>query len=135
MWNVDFYSATRSGQYPVGTELRLYYDLDPAIGNDMTSFLVLPIGYQDSWNLGMSFLGGGFDPNATGEYSFDLRLLSPGGALWKDNSINVEVGSASSVPESGETAMYIGLGLMLLFGLARLKSPDFAGSGIADANS
>jgi len=119
VWNFDFYSAA-SFTPGSGYTLTLLYDVDPAAGSS-TGSLQLPIGYQDSWNLGMGFLGGGFDPNANGEYSFALVLARDGTEVGR-SSMNVIVGSGpSSVPDVSST-LALSLAGLAGVGLVRRKS-------------
>jgi hypothetical protein len=75
-----------------------------------------PIGgplYQNSENLAFAFLGGpiNFNPNASGLYTFDLKLFSANDQLLGDVSIQV-----NAVPEPSTWAMLIlgfaGIGFM-----------------------
>jgi hypothetical protein len=75
-----------------------------------------PIGgplYQNSENLAFAFLGGpiNFNPNASGLYTFDLKLFSANDLLLGDVSIQV-----NAVPEPSTWAMLIlgfaGIGFM-----------------------
>jgi hypothetical protein len=75
-----------------------------------------PLGgplYQNSENLGFAFLGGpiNFNPNASGIYTFDLKLFSSADLLLGDVSIQV-----NAVPEPSTWAMLIlgfaGIGFM-----------------------
>jgi hypothetical protein len=75
-----------------------------------------PIGgplYQNSENLAFAFLGGpiNFNPNASGLYTFDLKLFSANDQLLGDVSIQV-----NAVPEPSTWAMLIlgfaGVGFM-----------------------
>jgi hypothetical protein len=75
-----------------------------------------PIGgplYQNSENLAFAFLGGpiNFNPNASGIYTFDLKLFSSNDQLLGDVSIQV-----NAVPEPSTWAMLIfgfaGIGYM-----------------------
>ncbi|MEH2515719.1 hypothetical protein V1279_001292 [Bradyrhizobium sp. AZCC 1610] len=75
-----------------------------------------PIGgplYQNSENLAFAFLGGplNFNPNASGIYTFDLKLFSANDQLLGDVSIQV-----NAVPEPSTWAMLIlgfaGIGFM-----------------------
>jgi len=69
--------------------------------------------YQNSENLGFNFLGGpiNFNPNASGIYTFDLKLFSSADLLLGDVSIQV-----NAVPEPSTWAMLIlgfaGIGFM-----------------------
>ena len=69
--------------------------------------------YQNSENLGFAFLGGpiSFNPNASGLYTFDLKLIGANDQLLGDVSIQV-----NAVPEPSTWAMLIlgfaGIGFM-----------------------
>lgn len=91
LWNLSFY-AESTGNI-AAANLKLYYDLDPAVGNDLSTLGVFDLSLapgmviQRSENLGFGFFasgglpgqttpsfGGSFDPFATGEYSFRLGV-------------------------------------------------------------
>jgi len=109
-WNFDFYANETGGNYNYSLE----YDFDPAAGTD-EAFLgrvKFPLSGsttgQDSWNLGMAFLGvtaGGvtapafspFNPNAAGEYSFALVVTNQAGLELGRSAILVD--AAAAVPE------------------------------------
>ncbi|MEH2614480.1 hypothetical protein V1293_006769 [Bradyrhizobium sp. AZCC 1693] len=87
------------------------FAFNPAIIPDNT-----PLGgplYQNSENLGFAFLGGpiSFNPNASGIYTFDLKLFSADDRQLGDVSIQV-----NAVPEPSTWAMLIlgfaGIGFM-----------------------
>jgi hypothetical protein len=102
-------------------EARLYFDMDPALNNDVPSYIPFPNFFyssaeiQESWNLGMPIVfGPGFDPNAHGEYSFALAVVnSTTGAELGRSAINVNVNAtgARPVPDSGSTLALLGVAL------------------------
>lgn len=109
---------------PRGKSIRLYYDLNPAVGNDVLSYITIdPIGIngptfdsQNSLNLGMmSVFGPGFNPTVSGEYDFKLALFDGGSQLGDASAITVHVNSDGSippttVPDGGASAILLGLG-------------------------
>ncbi len=114
LWNFSFYVATTGSVS--GYTTQLFYDTNPAVGNDASSFPATPTGnFQDSWNLGMGFIGDtqgiDFDPSASGQYSFALVVNGPTGAEAGRSAINVNVGT---VPDGGTTLLLLGsaLGVM-----------------------
>lgn len=116
-WNFNYYiSGLSSGQ-----SVTLYYDKNPATGNDVTAtFPGLFMGTQNSWNLGMGHLGGGFNPSASGEYDFALVLSDSTGELAR-SAITVKVGSPS-VPDGGTTIGLMGAALVGLVALRRFRA-------------
>lgn len=120
MWNFNFYvSGVANGQ-----NTRLYYDLNGAIGNDVSTFINFgSANGQDSWNLGMNFLGGaGFNPNLTGvSYDFALVTYNSDGSEYARSAIQVNVGPSNTngAPDGGSTAALAALGLL---GLLAIKS-------------
>ena len=112
-WNFGFFvGGTAITQY----SYKLFYDFDPAVGNLQSSHGVFSfntgITAQDSWNLGMSFLGansGGFvkptfpsfNPNAAGQYTFALVAYQQTGAEFDRAAIRVN----STVPEPSTYAL------------------------------
>ena len=122
-WNFSFYA---SNAFLNDYTLQLLWDLDPGFGTDEAS-LGNPLGIgtlaagstvQDSWNLGMPFLGGGFDPTAAGEYSFALILRDATGQELGRSAINVNVGHVPDTASTGLLAL-AGFGSLLVF--ARLR--------------
>lgn len=85
LWNFSYY-AESTGNI-ADANLKLYYDLDPSVGNDLSTLSSVAISqldsgffeaggtvFQGSQNLGFAFLGSGFDPFAPGEYSFRIGV-------------------------------------------------------------
>jgi hypothetical protein len=106
-WNFNFYIA---GLTPTAGQLvTLWYDGNPASGNNYTQTIPIPGDFQNSWNLGMAFLGAGFNPNVAGEYDFALILTNASGAEEGRSAIRVNVGS--SVPDGGASALFLALSL------------------------
>jgi hypothetical protein len=120
-WNFAFYVANQ-GNSPYLVDL--FYDFDPGSDTDggdhgkITFPLPKSTTVQDSWNLGMSFLGisvpgvlsppsySSFNPNVSGEYTFALVLRNSQGELGR-TAIRVNV-----VPDAGSTVGLLGLGLI-----------------------
>ncbi len=86
LWNFSYYiGGTNANDYVY----RLFYDFDPAAGNGGHGVLETPtlaiLGFEESQNLGFSYLGtsiagfltaptyAGFNPNASGSYTFGLH--------------------------------------------------------------
>ena len=114
IWNFGFYfSGVKSGQ-----ETRLYYDTNPLVGNDVSTYFSFSSlsAYQDSWNLGMNFLGGAaFPESSSGQYSFALVTFDSQGAEFARSAMIVNVGDVrTSVPDAGPSSA------LLLFGLGGL---------------
>lgn len=116
-WNFGYYHNFSPELLDVdaaaaGYALRLYYDLDPSVGNDVSTFVVVdPIGingatmdFENSLNLGMnSIFGLGFDPDLPGEYGLALGLYKDGIAVGTPSAILTTANDPSSVPDSGST--------------------------------
>ena len=112
-WNFGFFvGGTAISQY----SYKLFYDFNPAVGNLQTSHGVFSFNTettaQDSWNLGMSFLGmnasgftpplfSPFNPNAAGQYTFALVAYQQTGAEFGRAAIQVN----STVPEPSTYAL------------------------------
>lgn len=126
-WNFAWYVKNNSATTPYIVDL--LYDFDPGAGTDQAqlgkvSFPLFPtVKAEDSWNLGMSFLGmsatyisppaivtapsySPFDPSASGEYSFALILRDTSGNELGRAAINVNV-----VPDGGGTLAIFGLAM------------------------
>ncbi len=143
-WNLGFYigfdplSPSASLWYLAGNTVTLKYDLNPAAGNGTTNeFDILGAVYglyglpalqangvyQDSWNLGMSFLNTGpfasFDPSALGEYDFSL-VVKEGNYAVATSAIKVVVtNSPPSVPDGGPTLLLLSLALVAVGAISR----------------
>lgn len=106
-WNFDFYANNSSAST---VYLRLLWDLNPGVDTDVALLgdsgvfsLAAGATAQNSWNLGMGFLGGGFNPSQAGEYSFALLLTDSVGEEIARTSINVNV--ANNVPDAASTSL------------------------------
>lgn len=115
---------------PQGFSLRLWFDTDPAPGNDVSTFVPLEpnilngmsFDSTDSWNLGMGFiglLGGNFDPNAVGEYGFALALYNGDSEVGR-TAIRVNAGEPATVPDNSPT-LYLFAGSMVFLPFMRRK--------------
>lgn len=121
-WNFSIYANNASSTNYL---LQLLWDMNPGAGTDEASLATFGSGplaagstFQDSWNLGMPFLGGGFDPTAVGEYSFALILRSATGQELGRSAINVNVGH---VPDTASTGLLTLAGLASLLVMARMR--------------
>jgi hypothetical protein len=85
----------------------LFYDNNAAVGNDVTNSSLIPFDYHDSTNLGY---GGGFNPNAVGEYGFALVAYDSAHVELGRSAILVEV---NAVPDSGSTSLMLGGALVV----------------------
>ena len=120
-WNFGLYlSGVKSGQ-----ETRLFYDTDPAVGNDVSTYFSFSSlsAYQDSWNLGMNFLGGAaFPESSSGQYSFALVTFDSQGVELARSAMIVNVGDVrTSVPDAGPSSALLFFGLGGLGLLKRFK--------------
>ncbi|MEP4195653.1 MAG: hypothetical protein ABJL99_08460 [Aliishimia sp.] len=135
LWNFDY--SIDVGEFSSLSEYDVFLsiDFDPAVGN--TNIAIFDVNLsgasgeslvQDSQNLGFSFwslLGvpnaGGFDPNATGEYSLGLDVLLKGTSTsLATTSALVSVTAAPAVPlPAGLPLAVAGLGLLWATGRRR----------------
>jgi hypothetical protein len=123
LWNFSFDIQAEQGVNLSDYTFQLLYDMDPAVGNGSRGVLLDPFfsfdgpprtgpNYQDSQNLGFSFLGSdlagfiqaptftAFDPNANGTYNFTLEQYLGGQLLSSiDMTVVVGDGGADVVPE------------------------------------
>ena len=120
-WNFGFFIDG----LPTNGSVDLYYDLNPAVGNDVSTFFSYPyfagVG-QGSQNLGMDYLGGAASPESSpGEYGFALIARDANGREVGRSAILVNVGNVStaSVPDTSSTAVLL---VGALFGLTFIKS-------------
>ncbi len=119
-WNFGFFIDSM----PTNGYVDLYYDTNPAVGNDVStffSFAYFPGTGQNSWNLGMGFLGGAaFPESSSGEYGFALIAREANGREVGRSAILVHVGNVqTSVPDTSSTAVLL---VGALFGLTFIKS-------------
>ncbi|WP_187431177.1 hypothetical protein ROLI_008780 [Roseobacter fucihabitans] len=90
LWNFSFFAESSGDLANAG--IKLYYDLDPTVGNDLSTLGVIDVGFfntgsvfDGSQNLGFGYLASGapgvtapvpfagaFSPFAPGEYSFRI---------------------------------------------------------------
>ena len=126
-----------------GYSFALFYEFDPAKGTTPNGAINLNLfndgsgpktfsntTVQNSENLNFGFLASGvagvvtppssgpatFDPNALGEYTFDLVAYDSAGDQIGDSKINVDV-----VPDAASTALLLGLTLGGLGAFSRLN--------------
>lgn len=124
LWNFDFYASNASQN---DFYLQLLWDLNPGVGTDETmlssgiSLFLAGSTNQDSWNLGMPFLGSGFDPTVAGEYSFALILRNATGQELGRSAINVNVGHVPDTASTGLLAL-AGFGSLLVFARMRRRT-------------
>ncbi|HYG22124.1 MAG TPA: VPDSG-CTERM sorting domain-containing protein [Verrucomicrobiae bacterium] len=138
-WNIGFYVNLPTSLVAGDEYFRLYYDLDPSVGTDISQLgqldFMVSSGNKIEGSENMSFgfwlipFPGNtpasyapFDPFATGEYSFALVALDDTGTELPDGraAIIVRVGNVGTVPDAGSTFALLGGGLVLLTGLRRL---------------
>jgi hypothetical protein len=126
-WNVGYYVGIDPNlSWGSGYSLRLYYDKNAAVDNDVNTYIPLS-ETQNSQNLGMTwpFYQGSFNPNATGEYSFALVLLKGDTELGR-SAINVNVNETgkrppTNVPDGGSSLVLLGIALTGLGSIARFR--------------
>jgi hypothetical protein len=120
-WNFDFYINVAGGSFGGAT-----FDLLIANGGTIYTF-DLNTAYsttsatttlQDSENLDFASIAtaiGGFNPNASGVYGFELEELNSDKTVIASTAINVDV---NAVPDVTSTALLLGLGLgaLVVFG-------------------
>jgi hypothetical protein len=122
-WNFDYYVEGIS----FGQTTRLYYDNNPAVGNDVTSFYPgFGFNYQDSQNLGFAaFNGGSFNPNYNGDYAFAVVAYNIFGSEIGRSAVIARVTNGTSptnpVPDGGSTALLLSGGLSVM-GLLSFRS-------------
>lgn len=126
-WNVGYYvniNPEIMDYDPREFSLRLYYDKNGVIGNDVTTYLTidpifangLTFDSENSLNSGMgSVFGPGFDPTVGGNYDFMLALFKGGDIVGTPAAINVNMSLSGEplfrqVPDGGATAAMLGLG-------------------------
>jgi len=92
-------------------------DIDPAVGNAASTMLHFTLNGNpfDSSNLGYI---PGFDPNAPGEYSFELSQIGAFGVVDRV-AINVQVGTTVT-PEPAAMTL-LGTGLFAVAGVVRRR--------------
>lgn len=115
VWNFAFETNTNSTLPGYSFSLLL---------NNTSLFSSMPLGYKDSWNLGMPFLTGGtFDPTANQTYDLALVLKDGAGAQVGKVAIDVQVGQNASVPDTSSVLPMLGLSLVLMGAFVRSRGP------------
>lgn len=116
-WNFNFYVG--GPLLPVYPVVKLYYDSNPAVGNNVSDYFLIPLSAQNSWNLGMNFINGAFNPSVAGEYDFAIVAEDTfSGKELGRVAITVKVAGAS-VPDTATTMSLIGLSMVGLVALRR----------------
>lgn len=129
-WNLGYYANIDPNIS--GASVRLYYDKNPGLDTDVTTYRTLaePTNTSDNLAYGGSFFGfswgfpsGTFNPSAVGEYSFALVVLQNGTELAR-TAINVNVNETGHapvlpVPDGGLNIALLGFALAGLVGLRR----------------
>ena len=146
LWNFDYYIGVSGGTGKLSDySFSLLYDFDPGANTDSSSLGVMNLSsfaslagatanFSDSQNLDFGFLATNtsgyvtaptgvttFDPNALGEYSFELSVAK-GGTTEAVSAINVDVQNPpppASVPDTGSTMVLLGMSLTGLGAAAR----------------
>jgi hypothetical protein len=138
-WNFNYYVNIEDGNF-AGFDFNLYYDFDPAAGNDQSTHGVINLNaglalnqidpaavslVEGSENLLFGFLSSpipnvltppavAFDPNAAGEYTFALTASNLLGEELGRSAIRVLVrGDDAQVPVPATLGL-LGMGLLLL---------------------
>lgn len=119
-WNFDLYLNVAGSSGLAYSFALAYANNTTGVGNTISLGTLSTGGtFQDSWNLSMGFLTGiGFNPNDAGVYGFSLEELNSDGHVVASTAINVNV---AGVPDSGSTALLLGLGFagLAAFGYRR----------------
>jgi MYXO-CTERM domain-containing protein len=112
-WNFDLYGSLVDNSGSTYSFVLLY-------GPDGSPLVSIPLGsthvsgtQQDSENLNFPIFGTaiGFNPNAAGQYDFELEAFDASGNLLGDSAIIVNV-----TPDVASTGGLLGLGLLALAG-------------------
>ena len=112
-WNFDLYVGLNDVSGSSYTFVLLY-------GKDGSPLVSVPAGSanftvisQNSENLDFASFGTaiGFDPNANGQYDFELEAFNAAGSLLGQSAIDVDV---APVPDAASSAWLLGLGFFSL---------------------